>query len=136
MLYSSCSHSIRSLGIVYSAISSVAFNSCSGGTDFRPVFAYISSNTGDNSFSAASAICLILLSGCPFGTRLSGVIKLSIVACCFAGPRMHLRDHAAAQNGIGREAENFNSLLEDFGESPGDRTQDPRLKRPVLYHLS
>ena len=29
-----------------------------------------------------------------------------------------------------------NSQRENWSESPGDRTQDPRLKRPVLYQLS
>jgi hypothetical protein len=28
------------------------------------------------------------------------------------------------------------SQRESWSESPGDRTQDPRLKRPVLYQLS
>ena len=68
-LYSSSSQKARSDRTEYSAISSDAFSSRSGGIDGRPPSAYISSNTGDRSASASSASRLIARSGWPTGTR-------------------------------------------------------------------
>jgi len=56
-----------------SAISKDAFNSRSGGIDGRPTVLYIASNRGDSCASAASAKALMRRSGCPSGTRCSGL---------------------------------------------------------------
>ena len=60
---SRCSHSIRSLRTVNSAIKSEPNRRVSGGTECRPVDAYISSNTGDSSFNASSASAFARRSG-------------------------------------------------------------------------
>src|SRR4051794_7066548 len=109
-LYSICSHSIRSLRTVYSAISSVAFNSRSGGIEGRPTELYICSNTGDSVRSASSARIFTCLSGWSSGTLFSGVTRLSIVPCFVSLPLTKPEDHAHAVLSIPRVGF-FSSLL-------------------------
>src|SRR5579859_4262908 len=52
-----------------------------------PSAAYISSNNGDNSSSAASANRLIIRSGWSLGINASGSMNASMLACLFARPR-------------------------------------------------
>src|SRR3954469_3689538 len=112
-LYSICSHSIRSLRTVYSAISSVAFNSRSGGIEGRPTELYICSNTGDSVRSASSARIFTCLSGWSSGTLFSGVTRLSIVPCFVSLPLTKPEDHAHAVLSIPRVGF-FSSLLARF----------------------
>src|SRR3954470_2042140 len=77
--------------------------------DRRPVLAYMASKVGESFLSASSASRLIRLSGCPFGTRSSVDTKLSIIACCVAGPRMATLDHTRASVSI--PAQKINTLL-------------------------
>jgi hypothetical protein len=46
----------------------------------------------------------------------------------------HVERHADAELRRAEDSPTENSLFQS--EPPGDRTQDPRLKRPVLYQLS
>jgi hypothetical protein len=85
-LYSICSHSIRSLRTVYSAIRRVAFSSRSGGIEGRPTELYICSNTGESVRSASSARVFTCLSGWSSGTLFSGVTRLSIDPCFVSLP--------------------------------------------------
>jgi hypothetical protein len=73
---------------VYSAISSIPFSSRSGGTDGRPIPAYISSNNGDMSASTVSAFFLIPRKGWSAGTRNSGDNRHNIDDCFASAPRI------------------------------------------------
>ena len=64
----------------YREMSYDAFSSRSGGTDARPTFEYIRSNSGASRSSASSATVLIVRRGWSFGTRSSKSTKSSIVA--------------------------------------------------------
>ncbi len=77
-LYCSCSQYCRSLRIECSAITSRLLSSRSGGTDGRPVSAYIASNTGDSPRSAWSASFFTSRSGCSRGIRDSGETRHNI----------------------------------------------------------
>src|SRR3984893_9137937 len=90
-----CSQNIRSLRTVYSAISSEALSSRSGGIEGRPTSLYICSNNGESSLSAVSASSLMRLIGWLAGTRFSGLTKVSIVACGRSCPRILLHLHRA-----------------------------------------
>src|SRR5229473_4094406 len=68
---------LMALYTVRSAISKDPFNSRSGGIDGRPTVLYISSNSGESCASATSAAAFMRRSGCPFGTRCSGLITTS-----------------------------------------------------------
>jgi hypothetical protein len=81
---------------VYSAISSVAFSSRSGGIEGRPTELYICSNTGDSVRSASSARVFTCLSGWSSGTLFSGVTRLSIDPCFVSLPLTTQEDHTGA----------------------------------------
>src|SRR5687767_3874139 len=68
----------------------------SGGTDGRPVDAYILSNRGESFRSASSAIRLTTRSGCSWGTSDSIVTTQNIEGCPIGSPRMIFFDHACA----------------------------------------
>jgi len=83
----------RVLRTVYSAINNIDFSSRSGGTEGRPVEAYIESNMGDISASTVSASPLMLRRGCACGTRDSGDMRHSIEDWWVWAPRMTAFDH-------------------------------------------
>jgi hypothetical protein len=87
-LYSSCSHNCRSLRTVYSAIKTIPFSKRSGGTEGRPVSAYIASNKGDISPRTSSAIPRMARSGWSSEIRDSALIKHNIDDCFVSAPRM------------------------------------------------
>ena len=62
-------------------MSNDAFSSRSGGTDARPTFEYIRSNSADRRSSASSATALMVRRGWSFGTRSSRSTNASIVTC-------------------------------------------------------
>ena len=62
----------RSLRTVYSTWSINARNSCSGGIEGRPVFAYIRANRRDNDRNASSVSARTARNGWSAGTRCSG----------------------------------------------------------------
>jgi len=78
------------------------FSSRSGGTDERPVAAYMSSKTGDNRSKTVSVVFLMRRSGWSAGTRSSGDIRHSIDDCLVSRPRMTSVDHISRAMSIRR----------------------------------
>lgn len=79
---------MRSLRTEYSAISTVAFSSDSGGIDGRPTAEYIFSKTGDSSRSTPSTTFFTCRSGCRSGTFDSGEMRQNMLDWGVLVPRM------------------------------------------------
>ena len=70
-------------------MSNDAFSRRSGGTEARPTFEYIRSNSTDRRSNASSAMVLMVRRGWSFGTRSSRSTNASIVTC---GSRLPLME--------------------------------------------